>query len=152
MATELHWIAKKFPELSTAELYAVVQLRVEVFILEQHCFYRELDGLDQQCIHLMAFDPNNETLAAYSRIVPPGLAFSEPAIGRVITAAAYRGTGLGRELMKRSIVLCETHYPHQAIRIGAQAHLQEFYAELGFRAASDIYDEDGIPHLEMLRN
>lgn len=152
MSTKLHWTSKAFTELSATELYAVMQLRVDVFILEQKCFYRELDGWDAQCMHLMAFDRKKETLAAYSRIVPPGLSFAEPAIGRVITGAGYRGVGLGQELMERSIALCQELYPKQPIRIGAQAHLQAFYGALGFRADSEIYDEDGIPHLEMLRS
>lgn len=151
MPTKIQWIAKEFADLSVAELYAVMQLRVEVFILEQECLYRELDGLDAQCDHLMAFDPKNAALAAYSRIVPPRLTFSEPAIGRVITAQDYRGVGLGFELMKRSIAHCLELYPEQPIRIGAQAHLQKFYVSLGFQPDSEIYDEDGIPHLEMLR-
>lgn len=152
MSTNFHWIAKEFADLSAGELYAVMQLRVAVFILEQKCFYQELDGLDPKCLHLLAIDPEKETMAAYSRIVPAGLSFAEPAIGRVITAAAYRGIGLGKELMNRSISLCQENYPEQPIRIGAQAHLQAFYGALGFRAASEIYEEDGIPHLEMLRS
>lgn len=150
MPTNLQWIHKEFAALSVAELYALMQLRMEVFVLEQECLYRELDGLDAECIHLMAFEPEHQALAAYSRIVPPRLSFPEPSIGRVITAQAHRGKGLGVELMERSIANCVALYPNQPIRIGAQAHLQKFYGSLGFVSQGDIYDEDGIPHIEMV--
>jgi ElaA protein len=97
----------------------------------------------------MAWDGNK--LAAYSRIVPPGARYAEPSIGRVLTSAEYRGTGLGRELMRRAIEHTEQLYPEQPIRIGAQAHLQRFYNEFGFVTDSDIYFEDHIEHVKMLR-
>lgn len=150
MSATFHWISKDFTALSAAELYALIQLRVDVFMLEQSCLYRDLDNKDQKSLHFMAFDPQNQALVAYSRIVPPGLSFTEPAISRVITSLAYRGQGLGIELMERSIALCQEQYPAQAIRIGAQAHLQQFYSSFGFVGEGEIYDEDGIPHIEMV--
>lgn len=148
--THLNWITKEFKALQPDELYAIMQLRVRVFVLEQQCFYQDLDDKDQSAIHLMGFARPSGDLAVYSRIVPPGISFAEPSIGRVITAPEYRGKQLGLELMERSIELTRCAYPGQAIRIGAQAHLQGFYGTLGFEPQGDIYDEDGIPHVEMV--
>lgn len=98
----------------------------------------------------MAFEAGTGNLAAYSRIVPPGISYREPAIGRVITSMDFRGRKLGMELMERSIALTHQAYPGQAIRIGAQAHLQQFYSTFGFVSEGEIYDEDGIDHVEMI--
>lgn len=146
----MDWITKEFKALQPGELYAIMQLRARVFVLEQQCFYQDLDDKDQASIHLMGFVRSSGDLAAYSRIVPPGISFAEPSIGRVITAPEYRGKQLGLELMERSIELTRATYPNQPIRIGAQAHLQHFYGLLGFEAEGEIYDEDGIPHVEMV--
>lgn len=146
----MDWIKKEFKALQPDELYAIMQLRAKVFVLEQQCFYQDLDDKDQASIHLMGFVRPSGDLAAYSRIVPPGISFAEPSIGRVITAPEYRGKQLGLELMERSIELTRATYPNQPIRIGAQAHLQHFYGLLGFEAEGEIYDEDGIPHVEMV--
>lgn len=144
----LRWHDKPFSELTTGELYAIVALRERVFVVEQNCAYLDADGIDLQCRHLWAEGGAEDgAIHAYCRIVPAGLKFAEIAIGRVITAPEARGTGLGKELMRRGIAACGAG----TIRIGAQAHLERFYNELGFVRASDLYDEDGIPHLEMLR-
>lgn len=148
--TNLHWIEKDFTSLTPDELYAIARLRVAVFVLEQQCFYEDLDGKDQVSLHLMGFDKASSDLAAYSRIVPPGISFVEPSIGRVITAREFRGQKLGGELMERSITLTRETYPGLPIRIGAQAHLQGFYGGLGFVPEGEIYDEDGIDHVEMV--
>jgi ElaA protein len=116
-----------------------------VFVVEQNCPYLDADGVDDIARHLWA--EQGGAIAAYLRIVPAGVKFAEVSIGRVITAPEARGTGLGRELMKRGIAAAG----HVPIRIGAQAHLEKFYGELGFQRASDVYDEDGIPHVEMTR-
>lgn len=142
---ELRWHERTFTELTTAQLYAIVQLRESVFVVEQNCVYQDADGLDPVSRHLWA--ERDGAIAAYLRIVPAGVKFPEVSIGRVITAPAARGSGLGRELMKRGIAACGG----AAIHIGAQAHLEKFYGELGFQRASDVYDEDGIPHIEMIR-
>lgn len=140
----MHWHEKAFSELTVSELYAITQLRERVFVVEQNCVYLDADGLDPVCRHLWA--ERGGALRAYLRIVPAGTKWAEVAIGRVITAPEARGTGLGRELMQRGIAACTG-----PIRIGAQAHLEKWYGALGFTKASDVYDEDGIPHIEMLR-
>lgn len=142
---DLVWHDRAFAELTLAELYAIVVLREQVFVVEQACVYQDADGLDPIARHLWA--ARGDAIAAYLRIVPAGAKFAEPSIGRVIVAPEERGTGLGRALMARGIAAIGGG----PIRIGAQAHLERFYGELGFRRASDDYDEDGIPHLEMLR-
>ena len=141
----LTWHVRAFDQLSPGELYAIMALRQRVFVVEQRCAYLDADGVDQISQHLWA--DRAGAVAAYVRIVPAGERFAEISIGRVVTAPEARGTGLGRELMRRGIAACGD----VAIRIGAQAHLEKFYAELGFARASDLYDEDGIPHIEMVR-
>ena len=121
-------------------------LRQRVFVVEQRCAYLDADGYDPQSRHLWA--DRAGSIEAYLRIVPAGAKYAEVSIGRVITAPEARGTGLGRELMRRGVAACGA----QPIRIGAQAHLEKFYGELGFRRVSDEYLEDDIPHIEMLRD
>ena len=144
-AVELRWHLRTFAELRVDELYAIVALRERVFVVEQACAYLDADGLDPASRHLWA--ERDGAIAAYLRIVPAGVKFPELSLGRVITAPEARGTGLGRELMKCWIAAAGG----VSIRIGAQAHLEKFYGELGFVRASDVYDEDGIPHIEMLK-
>jgi ElaA protein len=141
----LRWHDKAFAELTVDELYAILELRSRVFVVEQTCAYLDPDGADQSSRHLWADEGG--VIHAYLRIVPAGEKFAEISIGRVITAPEARGTGLGKELMRRGIAACGA----APIRIGAQAHLEKFYGELGFARASEPYDEDGIPHIEMLR-
>lgn len=148
--SNIRWVIKTFEELTVHELYALARLRAAVFVLEQTCFYEDLDGKDFKSTHILGYDHKTEELAIYSRIVPPGVSFKEPSIGRVITAPTYRSTGLGYVLMEKSIAIAKALFPHQNIRIGAQAHLERFYSNLGFRTDSDVYDEDGIPHIEMV--
>ncbi len=142
----MRWHDKRFVELTVDELYEIVALREAVFVVEQTCPYQDADGLDPKCRHLWGTADDGE-IDAYCRIVPAGDKFAEVSIGRVITSARARGTGLGKELMRRGIAACGPG----PIRIGAQAHLEKFYGDLGFVRASDLYDEDGIPHIEMLR-
>jgi ElaA protein len=144
----LQWHDRAFGDLTVAELYAIVRLRQRVFVVEQTCVYLDADGIDPVCRHLWAEDG---AIAAYLRIVPPGASYPEVSIGRVITAPEARGTGLGRELMQRGLAAVRAHHGDVAIRIGAQAHLEKFYADFGFTRISDVYDEDGIPHVYMLR-
>jgi ElaA protein len=142
----MQWYDKRFSALTVLELYAITALRERVFVVEQNCPYLDADGMDPQSRHLWA--AVGPAIHAYCRIVPAGVKFAEISIGRVITAPEARGTGLGRELMRRGIAACGA----VPIRIGAQAHLEKFYGELGFVRASELYDEDGIPHIEMLRH
>ncbi len=141
----LHWHDRSFDELTVRELYAITQLRERVFVVEQNCVYLDADGADLLSRHLWA--DHAGAIHAYLRVVPAGVKFPEASIGRVITAPEARGTGLGKELVQRGIAAAGTG----PIRIGAQAHLQRFYGDLGFVPASEPYDEDGIPHIEMLR-
>jgi ElaA protein len=144
---QLNWVFKRFDELSVAELYAIMQLRNEVFVVEQNCVYQDADGKDQQSMHLCGWDGGN--LAAYTRIIPPGLSYAEASIGRVVTAPAYRKTGAGRKLMEESIKNTLNVFDCSSIKIGAQVYLTKFYQSLGFTQSSNEYLEDGIPHIEM---
>jgi len=147
---DLAWALQSFDELAAEELYAVLKARVDVFVVEQVCPYPELDGRDRDALHLSAWAPRGE-LAAYARILAPGVVYAEAAIGRVLTAGRFRGCGLGRPLMRRAIAACGDAYPGHGIRLGAQYRLQRFYASLGFVAVGSPYDEDGIRHIEMMR-
>jgi ElaA protein len=146
---ERHWQVREFAALSGLQVYKIMAARHAVFVLEQQCFYADADFVDAACLHLCAWQ--QDQLAAYARIAPPGLKYEQAAIGRVLTTELVRSLGLGRELMRRAIAATHAQFGVCPIRIGAQQHLQRFYASLGFIAISDIYDEDGIPHIEMLR-
>ena len=142
------WICKPFESLSLNELYAVLQLRSAVFVVEQNCPFLDADDKDQASHHLMGWDERG--LMAYTRLVPPGVAYEEPSIGRVVTAITARGSGTGRRLMEESIRECRKLFGDGVIRIGAQLYLKEFYASLGFIPTGGIYPEDGIDHIQML--
>ncbi len=144
----MEWLHKKFNELTVSELYEILQLRNEVFAIEQNCVYPDMDNKDQPSVHLMG--RNDNKLVAYTRIIPPGIAYREPSIGRVVTSSLVRRSGSGRELMQRSIQLVHELYGDQPVKIGAQLYLKDFYASLGFRQTGEIYLEDGIEHIEML--
>ena len=146
----MNWKIKSFEELTTTELYAILHLRSEVFIIEQNCPYQDLDYSDQKALHLLGTDDTGRLLA-YTRIFGPGIKFTEASIGRVVTSPLARGKGAGRELMERSIAELQQHFGTIPIRIGAQQYLQKFYESLGFEQTSDMYLEDGIPHIEMLK-
>jgi ElaA protein len=141
----LTWREHAFDELSARELYAILALRQRVFVVEQTCAYLDADGADAVSRHLWAEDAGE--VRAYCRIVPAGVKFAEVSVGRVLTAAEARGTGLGKELMRRALAACGA----APVRIAAQAYLERFYAELGFHRASEPYLDDGIPHVDMLR-
>lgn len=145
---EIQWSLKKFSELTTDELYALLRLRSEVFVVEQNCVFLDMDNKDQDCYHLLGWK-NNE-LVATTRIVPPGVIYDIPSIGRVVTSTLIRGTGIGRLLMEKSIEETYLLYKKVPIKIGAQLYLLKFYTSLGFKKTSDIYLEDGIEHIEML--
>ncbi|MBC7949430.1 MAG: GNAT family N-acetyltransferase [Chitinophagaceae bacterium] len=143
------WITKKFDELSTQELYAILRLRSEVFVVEQKCVFQDMDNKDQFCFHLLGWSSND--LVAYTRLVPPGISYEQPSIGRVVTSPLVRSAGIGKALMEKSIEETERLFGSLPIRIGAQVYLTKFYNSLGFKQSSDIYDEDGIDHIEMIR-
>ncbi|QHJ69279.1 GNAT family N-acetyltransferase [Planococcus halotolerans] len=141
------WKIADFNELAAAELYEMLKLRVDVFVVEQNCPYPELDGLDQKSVHL-AYRENGKILA-YSRLVPGELKYGVPSIGRVIVSPDARGRGLARELMRKSIDFIFNEWQPEEIRLQGQVYLQEFYQSFGFDPISDVYDEDGIPHVDM---
>ena len=142
------WTCKTFKELTVYELYAIMQLRSEVFVVEQNCPYQDADNKDQQSHHFCGWD--GETLVAYVRLVPPGISFDEMSIGRVVTSPAHRKGGLGRMLMQQAIERCILIFGKQNIRIGAQLYLKNFYESLGFSQCSEMYLEDNIEHIEMI--
>jgi len=142
------WICKPFSRLSADELYAILQLRSAVFVVEQNCVFQDADNKDQPSFHLMGWQ--DAALVAYTRLVPPGIAYDEASIGRVVTAITARGSGIGRMLMQRSIDECRKLFGEGVIRIGAQLYLKEFYTSLGFIPTGGIYPEDGIDHIQML--
>jgi ElaA protein len=144
----LNWNCKTFEQLSVHELYAILRLRTEIFVVEQTCVFQDMDNKDQLCYHICGL--HNNELVAYTRLVPAGVAYPEASIGRVITAPSARGTGAGRALMQYSIEKLYELWGRQPIKIGAQLYLKKFYESFGFEQTSDIYIEDGIPHIEML--
>lgn len=147
MQTE--WLIKKFEELTPHQLYAILQLRNEVFVVEQNCAFQDADDKDQNSYHLMGF--YNKKLIAYTRLVPAGEIYEQPSIGRVVTSLSVRRSGIGRELMKRSIDAVYGLFGAGPIKIGAQLYLKNFYRSLGFEQVSDVYLEDGIEHIYMIK-
>ena len=145
----INWYLKKFENLTPHELYAILQLRTEVFVVEQNCVFQDMDGKDLHCNHIMGWD--SEKLVATSRIVPPGIAYEFPSIGRVVTSPASRGQNAGKGLMNKSIEELNKLYGTSTIRIGAQFYLKKFYESFGFEQSGDVYDEDGIDHIQMTR-
>ncbi|MTH46430.1 GNAT family N-acetyltransferase [Intestinirhabdus alba] len=146
----INWQDLHHAELTVAQLYALLQLRSEVFVVEQKCPYLDVDGEDLvgENRHILGW--RNGELAAYARILPRE-DDGPLAIGRVIVSRALRGEALGQQLMRQTLAVCQRRWPGRAIYLSAQAHLQDFYARFGFRAVTDVYDEDGIPHVGMAR-
>jgi ElaA protein len=145
----ISWRFAPFDKLAPREVHDLFQARAAVFVLEQKCAFQDIDGFDPQCWHLLG--RGGGELTAYCRIVPPGIKFPEPSIGRVLTTGAARGTGAGRELMREAVARINALWPGRGIRIGAQRYLERFYGDFGFLRSSEPYDEDGIVHIEMLR-
>lgn len=143
------WRTVPFAALTVTELYEVLQLRTEVFVMEQAGIYQDMDGSDQEAVHVLG--ASDGQLVAYARCFPAGVKFAEASIGRVITRQILRGSGMGHELMRQAIACVFGQWGAQPIRIGAQARLEKFYVQHGFVKAGEPYIEDGIPHVEMLR-
>jgi ElaA protein len=141
-------ILKSFDELSAKELYDILYLRQNVFIIEQDCIYSDIDGNDHKALHLLIH--NAKSLIAYLRIFPPGVKTSESSIGRIVVAPGHRGTGLGKELINSGIRICQERYPESSIKIEAQAALKEYYSNYGFVPEGDVYVWDGIDHIKMV--
>ena len=146
----ISWVCKAFYDLSLDELYEILFLRQEVFVVEQDCPYIDTDFKDQKGWHVCGYDKDGH-LIAYTRILPKGISYDHYAsIGRVITSSRMRGKGIGRSLMEKSIQYAYDLLGLQVIKISAQNHLRSYYGSLGFRPTGDIYDEDGIPHIAMI--
>lgn len=149
MDTGLELRVKRFTELQLEELYQVLRLRMEVFVVEQNCAYQDIDQKDQSALHILAY--YDKELIGYARCFPPGFYFEEAAIGRVIIKEKYRSKNLGHRLMDFAITAVEQEFNQQRIKISAQRHLTKFYEAHGFKTVGEGYLEDGIPHCAMLR-
>lgn len=147
---QIQWLLKKFEELTPYQLYAILQLRNEVFVVEQNCVFQDADDKDQNAFHFMGFI--NDKLVAYTRLVPPGEVYEQASIGRVITSPSVRRTGAGKELMRKSIDAIYKLFGVQPIKIGAQLYLKKFYQSFGFEQVSEVYLEDGIEHIYMIKD
>ena len=151
MTLNIDWQVKAFSELSTDQLYDALKLRIDVFVVEQTCYYPDLDDCDRNkdTLHLLGYD--NEQLVAYLRILPKGETYPDYiSIGRVATRADYRGKGIGHPLMIKALAVCEQAFTGQSIKISAQQHLEKYYQQHNFVTVSDMYLEDDIPHIAML--
>ncbi len=146
---KLRWEWKSFDQLSADQLYTILTVRQEVFVLEQSCLYLDADGKDRRSFHLMGFDEDD--LVAYARIVEPGISYKEVSIGRILSSKKVRGTGSGKELMVQALGRIQKTYGDVPVRISAQSYLKEFYQQFGFEPTGKEYLEDEIPHMEMLR-
>ena len=145
----LTWICKPFNELTPQELYAVLRLRSEVFVVEQNCVFLDIDNKDQIAYHLLGY--KDDDLVAYTRLLDKNTAYKLMSIGRVVTSPKYRGTGAGKALMEESIKRCYELFGKDDIKIGAQLYLRKFYESLGFKQSSEMYLEDDIEHIEMIK-
>ncbi len=149
----IEWQWLEFESIPRRDLYDVLRQRQEVFVLEQTCLYPDLDGYDEASHHLMAWQTiaGERQLVAYLRCLAPGAKYTEMSLGRILTPAIARGTGIGRQLVAEGIRRAELQHPGHRIRIGAQARLEKFYESFGFVTTGAPYDEDGILHIDMLR-
>jgi ElaA protein len=138
---------KHFSELSTEELYDILQLRSEIFVVEQNCVYNDIDNLDKNATH--QFLKRGDKIVAYTRLLKPGTRFPDYSIGRVVVDQSERGTGLGIRMMEEAIAFILNEWKAEKIKISAQKHLRNFYENLGFVGVGEEYMEDGIPHLGM---
>jgi ElaA protein len=149
----IEWQWRTFDALSNAELYMVLAARQQVFVIEQTCIFPDIDGLDSGAQHLLGWTgvDGQRQLAAYLRVLAPGIKYAEASIGRVLTTPAARGSGAGRALLAEGTAGADRLYPGHANRIGAQLYLEKFYQQFGYVTITAPYDEDGIMHVDMLR-
>lgn len=144
----MDFVIKHFDDLTNDELYKILKARIDVFVVEQNCPYEECDNKDYDSIHI--FSQENNEIIAYLRIIPAGVSYKEPSIGRVLVAKEYRRQGIAKKMMNKALVYISNNFENDSIRISAQKYLLDFYKSLGFEEVSDEYLEDGIPHHEML--
>jgi len=146
----LNWQWCRFEALSADDVYDMLALRARIFVVEQDCVYLDVDGLDRHAWHLLGRDGTG-ALQAYLRVVDPGRKFEAPSIGRVVVDGSQRGTGAGHALIAEGLRRCDEAFPGQPNRIGAQAHLRDFYGRHGYVVVGEVYLEDDIPHVDMER-
>lgn len=144
------WHFKKFEDLTTTELYNIIQLRIEVFVIEQNAPYQDCDGKDFESLHM--YGTIGDKVVAYARGIPAGITYDEPCLGRVVTSPDFRGKKYGAYVVSLALEAMKTNFKTSNCRISAQLYLQEFYESYGFVRVSDVYLEDGLPHVEMLRD
>lgn len=148
----MKWTLKTFDELSLKEFHDIIQLRLDIFVVEQDCPYLDLDGKDFKAYHFFGQpDDESDKIVAYTRIFAPGDYFNEASIGRVVVHADYRKDGIGFQLMKKSMEQIKTLFKVDVVKIGAQLYLKNFYESLGFKQIGEGYLEDGIPHIYMIK-
>ncbi len=147
---KLNWNTSAFEQLDTRTLFEILKLRQSVFVVEQECAYPDIDDIDLEAMHLCGW--NGSQLLAYARLIRPGVSYPQASIGRVVVSPTARGSQLGRVLMIEALRQTDILYPTQAIKIGAQERLEKFYTDLGFERISEMYLEDGIPHIHMIRD
>lgn len=143
----IEWKIRRFEALSAKELYNLLRLRSEVFVVEQNCVYEDIDGKDEKALHVIG--ENEGEIVAYARLFKPNDYFEESSIGRVVVKADYRDKKLGHILMREAVQVIKTHFDETKITISAQLYLKKFYESHGFMQTSEMYLEDGIPHIEM---
>lgn len=145
----INWQCKHFYDLSVNELYCILQLRTEIFVVEQKCLFQDMDGHDKDAYHVMGWKDGE--LVAHTRLLAPGQTYDEQSIGRVVVKATARASGLGKELMQYSAEKSFELFGHNPIKIGAQLYLKKFYEPLGYIQCSDVYDDVGIDHIKMIK-
>jgi ElaA protein len=145
------WKWYAWTELSPDVLYAFLRLRSGIFVVEQNCVFPDMDGRDPACDHLCGWGATGE-LIAYLRLVPPGVRTPEVSLGRVVVDPSARGRGIGRAVMQQGLERCAARYPGMPVKVSAQQHLEKMYARLGFRTVGTPYLEDGIAHVDMIRD
>jgi ElaA protein len=143
------FVCKPFADLSPAQLYDALRLRSEVFVVEQNCVFLDMDNKDQQSHHLLLYD--NGQLMACARLLPPGLSYTQMSIGRIVSSPSVRGKGFGKVLVQEAIDACYRLFGTPPIKIGAQLYARAFYEQFGFVQSGEVYDEDGIDHIPMLK-
>jgi len=148
----MHWRVKTFSELTNLELYHIMQLRLDVFSIEQECIYQDLDGIDTQPTVIHLFAEVEDRITCYLRILPPNLRYpNQSSLGRVVIHPDFRGRGLGHTMMANALEILDLHWPKQNCHISAQTYLCDFYSQHGFQVVGDEYLEDGLPHIGMER-
>lgn len=144
----MEWKLKMFESLTANEIYKILQARVDVFVVEQNCPYREIDGIDQVSMHL--FLENEGEIIAYARVIPKNILYKEPSIGRVLVHKDFRGNGYAKEVLTQAIAVIKNEWEDTTIKLHGQVYLRDFYRSFGFQEVTEEYLEDGIPHVDMV--